>query len=55
MIILTISATDAPCAGLSVIDKDDGNFGRYLLYPKNPDAVIVDSAVIAAAHSPQEA
>lgn len=49
LVIPTVSATDAPCTGLSVIYKDDGSFSKYLFYPKNPDAVIVDSAVIAAA------
>lgn len=49
LVIPTVSATDAPCTGLSVIYKDDGSFSRYLFYPKNPDAVIVDSAIIAAA------
>ena len=45
-IIPTVCATDAPCTGLSVIYNDDGTFANYLFYPKNPDAVIVDSAVI---------
>lgn len=47
-IVPTVCATDAPCTGLSVIYKDDGSFDSYLFYPKNPEAVIVDSAVIAA-------
>lgn len=45
----TVCATDAPCTGLSVIYNDDHSFNSYLFYPKNPDAVIVDSAVIANA------
>lgn len=48
VIVPTVCATDAPCTGLSVIYKDDGAFDSYLFYPKNPDAVIVDSSVIAA-------
>lgn len=47
-IIPTVCATDAPCTGLSVIYQDDGTFDRYLFYPKNPEAVIVDTEVIAA-------
>lgn len=47
VIVPTVCATDAPCTGLSVIYHDDGRFDQYLFYPKNPDAVIVDTAVIA--------
>lgn len=46
VIIPTVCATDAPCTGLSVIYADDGTFDRYIFYPKNPDAVIVDSSII---------
>lgn len=46
-IIPTVCATDAPCTGLSVIYKDDGSFDNYLFYPRNPEAVIVDTSVIA--------
>lgn len=48
-IIPTVAATDAPCTGLSVIYNDDGSFDKYLFYPTNPDAVMVDSQVIANA------
>lgn len=48
-VVPTVTATDAPCTGLSVIYKDDGTFDKYLFYPKNPEAVIVDSKVIANA------
>lgn len=48
-IVPTICATDAPCTGLSVIYKDDGTFDSYIFYPKNPEAVIVDSEIIANA------
>lgn len=51
VIVPTVCATDAPCTGLSVIYKDDGTFDSYLFYPKNPEAVIVDSSVIANAPS----
>lgn len=49
VIIPTVVATDAPCTGLSVIYNDDGSFDRYIFYPNNPDAVIVDSRIIASA------
>lgn len=49
VIIPTVAATDAPCTGLSVIYNDDGSFDKYLFYPTNPDAVIVDCTVIANA------
>lgn len=45
----TIASTDAPCTALSVLYTESGEFDRYLFLPQNPDAVIVDSSVIAAA------
>lgn len=48
-IVPTVVATDAPCTGLSVIYNDDGTFNTYLFYPQNPEAVIVDSDIIAKA------
>ena len=47
-IVPTVCATDAPCTGLSVIYNDDHTFNSYLFYPKNPECVVVDTAVIAA-------
>lgn len=49
VVIPTVCATDAPCTGLSVIYNDNGTFSNYLFYPKNPDAVIVDSSIIVKA------
>lgn len=49
VIVPTVCATDAPCTGLSVIYKDNGTFDSYLFYPRNPEAVIVDTGVIAKA------
>jgi glycerol dehydrogenase len=49
VIMPSVAATDAPCTGLSVIYNDDGTFCKYIFYPKNPDTVIVDSAIIAKA------
>lgn len=36
LVIPTVSATDAPCTGLSVIYKDDGSFSRYLFLSQKP-------------------
>lgn len=47
VVIPTVAATDAPCTGLSVIYNDDHSFDKYLFYPTNPDAVMVDCTVIA--------
>ena len=49
VIVPTVAATDAPCTGLSVIYNDDHSFDKYLFYPTNPDAVMVDTTVIANA------
>lgn len=49
VIVPTLASTDAPCSALSVIYTADGAFERYLVLPKNPDVVLVDTALIAAA------
>ena len=49
IVVPTIAATDAPCSALSVIYTEDGVFERYLVLPKNPDCVLVDTAVVAQA------
>jgi len=48
-IIPTIASTDAPCSALSVIYTAEGSFKRYLWLLRNPDLVLVDTKVIAAA------
>lgn len=48
-VIPTIAATDAPCSALSVIYTPEGVFESYLVLPKNPDLVLVDTAIIAKA------
>ena len=48
-IVPTIAATDAPCSAVAVIYTDNGVFESMLLLPKNPDLVLVDTAIIAAA------
>ncbi|CAJ1773042.1 Glycerol dehydrogenase [Aeromonas salmonicida] len=45
----TIASTDAPCTALAVIYNQAGEFERYLFLPQNPDVVIADTAIIAAA------
>ena len=49
VIIPTIASTDAPCSALSVIYTPEGKFKRYLMLPKNPDLVLVDTGIIARA------
>ncbi len=48
-IVPTIASTDAPCSALAVIYTLEGAFKRYLILPKNPDMVVVDTKVIANA------
>lgn len=49
IIVPTIASTDAPTSALSVIYSEQGEFEEYLIYPKNPDIVLMDSAIIAKA------
>jgi glycerol dehydrogenase len=49
VIIPTIASTDAPTSAVSVVYEEDGSFKEYRFFGKNPDAVIVDTAVIAGA------
>ncbi|WP_312948037.1 glycerol dehydrogenase [Superficieibacter sp.] len=49
VIVPTLASTDAPCSSLVVIYTPQGQFKRYLMIPRNPDVVLVDSAVIAEA------
>lgn len=43
----TVASSDAPCSALSVIYTAEGVFQEYRFYRKNPDLVLVDTAVIA--------
>lgn len=45
----TIASSDAPCSALSVIYTEDGVVEDYRIYARNPDLVLVDTAVIAQA------
>ncbi|NMB24118.1 MAG: glycerol dehydrogenase [Firmicutes bacterium] len=49
VIVPTTAATDAPTSALSVIYSETGVFAEYLFLPHNPDLVLLDTAVIAAA------
>ena len=51
VIIPTIASTDAPCSALSVIYSETGVFERYLFLNSNPDLVLVDTDITAAAPS----
>lgn len=48
-IVPTIASTDAPCSALSVIYTEEGAFEEYLFLPANPNLVLMDTDVIAAA------
>lgn len=43
----TVASSDAPCSALSVIYTEEGAVQGYLVYRRNPDLVLVDTAVIA--------
>jgi glycerol dehydrogenase len=45
----TLASTDAPCSALAVIYTPQGAFKRYLVLPKNPDVVLVDTKLIVEA------
>ena len=45
----TIASTDAPCSALSVLYTDEGEFDSYLMLPRNPNMVIVDTQIVAGA------
>ena len=49
IVVPTIASTDAPCSALSVIYTDSGEFESYLVFPSNPNIVLVDTAIVAAA------
>ncbi|MDN4068425.1 glycerol dehydrogenase [Paenibacillus sp. FSL R5-0407] len=49
VIFPTIASTDAPCTALAVIYKPDGSFDEYLFLPSNPDVVLADTGILAAA------
>ena len=48
-IVPTIAATDAPCSAVAIIYTPDSVFESVLVLPKNPDLVLVDTAIVAKA------
>jgi len=49
VIVPTIASTDAPTSALSVIYTDEGIFDWWVALPRNPEIVLVDTAIIAKA------
>ncbi|WP_028023766.1 glycerol dehydrogenase [Enterovibrio calviensis] len=49
VVVPTIASTDAPTSALAVIYTPEGEFAEYLLFPANPNMVIMDTAIIAKA------
>lgn len=49
IIVPTTASTDAPTSGLSVIYTEEGAFESYRFYKKNPDLVLVDTAIVVKA------
>jgi glycerol dehydrogenase len=49
IMVPTIASTDAPCSAIAVQYTPDGLLDRGLFLGRNPDLVLVDSAIIAAA------
>lgn len=45
----TIASTDAPCSAIAVRYSEHGVYEESLRLPRNPDVVVVDSALVAAA------
>ena len=48
-IVPTLASTDAPCSALSVVYTPEGAFKRYLVLPRNPDLVLIDTGIVARA------
>ncbi|MDR2357063.1 MAG: glycerol dehydrogenase [Oscillospiraceae bacterium] len=46
-IVPTVASNDSPCSALSVIYGDDGSFAGIRTFKRNPDLVLVDTAIIA--------
>ncbi|MES0867801.1 glycerol dehydrogenase [Pseudovibrio sp. SCP19] len=49
VVVPTIASTDAPTSALAVIYTPEGEFSEYLLFPSNPNLVIMDTKIIAGA------
>ncbi|WP_108652262.1 glycerol dehydrogenase [Dongshaea marina] len=49
VVVPTIASTDAPTSALAVLYTPEGEFSEYLMIPRNPNMVIMDTSVIAKA------
>jgi glycerol dehydrogenase len=49
IVVPTIASTDAPCSACAVIYTDQGVFEAVSYQRRNPDAVVVDTGIIAGA------
>jgi glycerol dehydrogenase len=49
VMVPTIASTDAPTSSGAVVYTPEGAFSRYLFFERNPDLVLVDTAIIAQA------
>ena len=49
VVVPTIASTDAPTSALAVIYTPEGEFSEYLMVPRNPDMVIMDTKIVASA------
>ncbi len=47
IIVPTTVASDAPCSALSVVYTEEGVFESYLFLPRNPECVLMDTALVA--------
>lgn len=51
VIVPTIASTDAPCSAIAVRYTDHGVYEESMRLARNPDVVVVDSALVASAPS----
>src|SRR5699024_5898464 len=49
VIVPTAASADAPTSALSVVYSDEGVFEGYRFYNRNPDLILLDTKIIAAA------
>lgn len=49
VVVPTAASTDAPCSALAVIYTPQGQYNRLMMFPKNPDVVLVDTELVAKA------
>jgi glycerol dehydrogenase len=49
VIVPTIASTDAPCSAVAVRYSADGVYEQSIQLPRNPDLVVVDTAIVAKA------